>query len=168
MSHFSRFPGKPFFYNIGVSWQWSFTSNNRIMLITRRAEFSASHVCAKPSLTPEQNRELYGAAANPSGHGHNYVLEVTLEGDPDPVTGMIFDLKKLKELIQQTVIDPMDHRFLNHEVPPFDQIVPTTENVAAEIWNRLSRHFGANNARLNNVRLYETEDLYVDYSGEGQ
>ena len=135
-------------------------------MITRRAEFSASHVCVQPSLTAEQNRELYGAAANPSGHGHNYVLEVTLEGDPDPVTGMVFDLKKLKELIQQTVIDPMDHRFLNYEVLPFDKIVPTTENVAAEIWNRLSRHFGSGQPSLHNVRLYETEDLYVDFAGE--
>jgi 6-pyruvoyltetrahydropterin/6-carboxytetrahydropterin synthase len=74
------------------------------MLITRRAEFSASHVCGLPSLTAEQNRELYGAAANKNGHGHNYVLEVTLEGDPDPVTGMIFDLKTLKEVIQKNVV----------------------------------------------------------------
>ena len=136
------------------------------MLITRRAEFSASHVCAQPSLTPEQNCELYGAAANPSGHGHNYILEVTLEGDPDPVTGMIYDLKKLKDVIQQTVIDPMDHRFLNYEVPPFDRVVPTTENVAAEIWTRLAPHFDRGNPRLNNIRLYETEDLFVDYAGE--
>jgi 6-pyruvoyltetrahydropterin/6-carboxytetrahydropterin synthase len=135
------------------------------MLITRRAEFSASHVCRQPSLTPEQNRELYGAAANPSGHGHNYVLEVTLEGDPDPVTGMIFDLKKLKEIIQQAVIEPMDHRFLNYEVPPFNRIVPTAENVAVEIWDRLQPHFNRELARLRNVRLYETEDLYVDYAG---
>ncbi len=136
------------------------------MLITRRAEFSASHVCAQATLTAEENAQLYGAAANPSGHGHNYILEVTLEGDPDPVTGMVFDLKKLKELIQQTVIDPMDHRFLNYEVPPFNRIVPTTENVAAEIWRRLAPHFEEGRAHLNNVRLYETEDLYVDYGGE--
>ena len=136
------------------------------MLITRRAEFSASHVCAQPALSAEQNREIYGAASNSSGHGHNYILEVTLEGEPDPVTGMVFDLKKLKEVIQQTVLDPMDHRFLNYEVPPFDKIVPTTENVAAEIWRRLEPHFEAGRARLNNVRLYETEDLYVDYAGE--
>src|SRR6202050_726761 len=135
------------------------------MLITRRAEFSASHVCAQPSLTAEQNRELYGAAANPSGHGHNYVVEVTLEGDPDPVTGMVFDLKKLKELIQQAVIDPMDHRFLNYEVPPFDKIVPTTENVATEIWNRLSRHFGSGKPSLPHGRLYEAEGHYVDLLG---
>lgn len=138
------------------------------MLITRRAEFSASHVCAQPALSAEQNAQLYGPAANPSGHGHNYVLEVTLAGDADPATGMVFDSKRLKELIQQTVIDPMDHRFLNYEVPPFDKVVPTTENVAAEIWKRLEAHFQAGPVRLNNVRLYETEDLYVDYAGEGR
>ncbi len=138
------------------------------MFLTRRAEFSASHVCAQAALSPEQNREIYGAAANPSGHGHNYILEVTLEGDPDPETGMVFDLKRLKELIQQTVIEPMDHRFLNYEVPPFDKMVPTTENVAAEIWRRLEPYFEGGRARLNNVRLYETEDMYVDYGGPGE
>jgi 6-pyruvoyltetrahydropterin/6-carboxytetrahydropterin synthase len=137
------------------------------MLITRRAEFSASHVCGQASLTPEQNREMYGLAANPKGHGHNYVLEVTLEGDPDPVTGMIFDLKTLKEVIQKNVVEPMDHRFLNYEVPPFDKIVPTAENVAAEIWKRLEPQLKGARARLKNVRLFETEDLYVDYAGAG-
>ncbi len=136
------------------------------MLITRRAEFSSSHVCAQPSLSAEKNRELYGAASNPNGHGHNYVLEVTLEGDPDPATGMVFDLKTLKDIINKQVVEPMDHRFLNHEVPPFDRIVPTAENLAAEIWNRLEPHFSGDRARLHNVRLFETEDLYVDYTGD--
>jgi 6-pyruvoyltetrahydropterin/6-carboxytetrahydropterin synthase len=136
------------------------------MLITRKAEFSASHVCAQSALTAEQNRELYGAAANPNGHGHNYILEVTLEGDPDPVTGMVFDLKQLKEIIQKAVVEPMDHRFLNYEVTPFDKVVPTAENVAVEIWNRLQPAFLGSRAHLHNVRLYETEDLYVDYTGE--
>ncbi len=134
------------------------------MFITRKAEFSASHVCAQPSLSPEENRKLYGEAANPHGHGHNYVVEVTLDGEPDPVTGMVFDLKRLKETIQSAVIEPMDHRFLNHEVPPFDRVVPTAENIAADIWNRLAPHFREGRARLHNVRLYETEDLFVDYS----
>jgi 6-pyruvoyltetrahydropterin/6-carboxytetrahydropterin synthase len=136
------------------------------MLLTRKAEFSASHVCANPALTLEQNRELYGAASNPNGHGHNYVVEVTLQGDPDPATGMVFDLKQLKEIINKNIVEPMDHRFLNYEVPPFDKIVPTAENVAAEIWNRLEPHFRGGRASLNNVRLYETEDLYVDYAGD--
>jgi 6-pyruvoyltetrahydropterin/6-carboxytetrahydropterin synthase len=135
------------------------------MFITRKAEFSASHVCAQTSLTPEQNQALYGLAANPNGHGHNYIVEVTLEGDPDPSTGMVFDLKRLKEIIHDAVVEPMDHRFLNHEVPPFDKVVPTAENVAAEIWKRLQPSFEGSRARLQNVRLYETEDLYVDYGG---
>lgn len=135
------------------------------MLITRRTEFSASHVCCQPGLSAEQNAQLYGAASNPNGHGHNYVLEVTLEGDPDPATGMIFDLKKLKDVMQQAVVERMDHRFLNYEVPPFDRKVPTAENLAVEIWTRLQPHFARESARLRNVRLYETEDLYVDYAG---
>lgn len=137
------------------------------MLITRRVEFSASHLCAQAGLSEAENRALYGAAANPRGHGHNYSLEVTLSGDPDPVTGMVFDLKRLKEILNRTVVEPMDHRFLNYEVPPFDRIVPTAENIAVEVWRRLLPHFSTGPAKLSNVRLYETEDLYVDYSGEG-
>ena len=138
------------------------------MLITRKAEFSASHVCALPQLSDTENRELYGAAANPKGHGHNYVLEVTLSGEPDPTTGMIFDLKTLKEIISREVLEPMDHRFLNYEVQPFDRLVPTTENLAIEVWKRLAPHFpGVDGARLHNIRIYETDDLYVDYSGAG-
>ena len=91
-------------------------------------------------------------------------VEVTLDGEPDPVTGMVFDLKRLKDTIQRAVIEPMDHRFLNHEVPPFDRVVPTAENIAADIWNRLAPYFREGRARLHNVRLYETEDLFVDYS----
>ncbi|MFN3321924.1 MAG: 6-pyruvoyl trahydropterin synthase family protein [Bryobacteraceae bacterium] len=136
------------------------------MYITRKVDFSASHVCARPDLSEQENRALYGPAANPHGHGHNYVLEVTLEGRPDPVTGMVYDLKRLKEVLHREVVDPMDHRFLNREVPPFDRIVPTTENLAIEIWNRLAPHLNTADARLHSVRLYETEDLYVDYFGE--
>ena len=109
------------------------------MFLTRKAEFSASHVCYNPALSEAENRRLYGANANQNGHGHNYVLEVTVEGDPDPLTGMVFDLRELKEIINEEVVDPMDHRFLNHEVPPFDRVVPTTENLAIEIWRRKVR-----------------------------
>ena len=135
------------------------------MLVTRRVDFSASHICSQPALSEEENRTLYGAAANPKGHGHNFILEVTLDGEPDPVTGMVFDIKRLKEILNETVVRPMDHRFLNHEVPPFDRVVPTAENIAIEVWNRLEPHFRGETARLHNVRLFETEDLYVDYSG---
>jgi 6-pyruvoyltetrahydropterin/6-carboxytetrahydropterin synthase len=136
------------------------------MIITRRVEFSASHICALPTLSEAENRELYGPAANAHGHGHNYILEVSLSGEPDPVTGMVFDLKRLKEILNRSVVDPMDHRFLNAEVPPFDRVVPTAENLAVEIWKRLDPHFAAGPARLSNVRLFETEDLFVDYAGD--
>jgi 6-pyruvoyltetrahydropterin/6-carboxytetrahydropterin synthase len=136
------------------------------MLITRRVEFSASHRCANGGLSDQENRALYGEEANPRGHGHNYMVEVTLDGAPDPVTGMVYDLKLLKQVLNQEVVEPMDHRFLNHEVPPFDRVVPTTENLAAEIWRRLEPHFALGPARLHQVRVYENEDLFVDYLGD--
>jgi 6-pyruvoyltetrahydropterin/6-carboxytetrahydropterin synthase len=136
------------------------------MLITRKVEFSASHVCRNPALADEENRKLFGAAANPHGHGHNYVLEVTVEGTPDPVTGMVLDLKLLKEILNREVVEPYDHRFLNREVPPFDRTIPTTENIAIDIWNRLEPHLNTGRGRLHGVRVYETPDLCVDYFGE--
>jgi 6-pyruvoyltetrahydropterin/6-carboxytetrahydropterin synthase len=136
------------------------------MVITRKVEFSASHVCRNPGLSEEENRRLFGLAANPHGHGHNYVVEVSLAGDPDPVTGMVLDLKELKEILNREVVEPYDHRFLNYEVPPFDRVVPTTENIALDIWRRLERHLNRGGNRLHSVRVYETPDLYVDYFGE--
>lgn len=123
-------------------------------------------MCANPSWSADRNQAVYGYNANPNGHGHNYVLEVTLTGDPDPVTGMVFDLRELKEILNREVVDPMDHRFLNKEVPPFDRVVPTTENLAVEIWKRIEPQITRAGVRLHNVRLYETSDLYVDYGGK--
>ena len=136
------------------------------MLITRKIEFSASHVCARPDLTEEENRRLYGDASNRHGHGHNYIVEVTLQGDPDPVTGMVMDLKELKEVLNREVVDPFDHRFLNYEVAPFDKVVPTVENIAIEIWRRVEPALNESGNKLYAVRVYETPDLYVDYFGE--
>lgn len=136
------------------------------MVITRKIEFSASHVCRNPGLSEEENHRLFGPAANPHGHGHNYVLEVSVEGEPDPVTGMVLDLKELKDLLDREVVQPYDHRFLNYEVPPFDRVIPTAENVAREIWHRLDPHLNGGRRKLCMVRLYETPDLFVDYQGE--
>ena len=135
---------------------------SRTASITRRVEFSASHVCAQSGLSPDQNQALYGAAAR--AHGHNYQLEVTVAGPVDPVHGMILDLKELKAVLEREVVEPFDHRFLNHEVPPFDRLVPTPENIAREIWRRLHPHLDRDGRRLQRVRLYETADLWVDYS----
>jgi 6-pyruvoyltetrahydropterin/6-carboxytetrahydropterin synthase len=153
-------------YNLKVSGVFFAASKPEKMLITRRVEFSASHTCRNPQLSEEQNRFLYGEEANPRGHGHNYVVEVTLQGAPDPVTGMVYDLKRLKEVLTREVVEPFDHRSLNHEVAPFDRVVPTTENVAVEIWRRLAPHFRDEKVSLYSVRVYETEDCYVDYRGE--
>lgn len=136
------------------------------MIITRKVEFSASHICRSPRLSDEENAKLYGPAANPNGHGHNYVVEVSLEGQPDPVTGMVLDLKELKEILNREIVAPYDHRFLNYEAAPFDFVVPTAENVAREIWRRLDPHLRGPRGRLHAVRLYETPDLFVDYFGE--
>ncbi len=135
------------------------------MLLTRRVEFSASHRCYQPDLTEAENYALYGMAANPNGHGHNYVVEVTIRGAVDPVTGMVFDLKKLKDILNREVVDPMDHRHLNYEVPPFDRVVPTAENLAREVWRRIQGPLSSEGVDLANVRLFETPDLYVDYAG---
>lgn len=136
------------------------------MFITRKAEFSASHVCRAPSWSDAANREVYGEAANEHGHGHNFIVEVTLSGDPDPVTGMIIDLKQAKDILDREIVQPMDHRFLNYEVKPFDRVPPTAENIALEIWGRLRNQFASTPARLHRVRLYETADHFVDVTSE--
>jgi 6-pyruvoyltetrahydropterin/6-carboxytetrahydropterin synthase len=132
------------------------------MFITRKAEFSASHVCRVKSLSDQENFELYGEESHASGHGHNYVLEVTLEGEPDAVTGMVMDLKLLKDILDREIIQPMDHRFLNFEVSPFDKVVPTVSNVAKEIWKRLDDTLRGPNFKLAKIRLFEGPDLFAD------
>jgi len=132
------------------------------MVITRKAEFSASHVCRIDSLSDAENRKLFGEEANPNGHGHNYILEVSIEGSVDPVTGMVMNLKELKDSLDEEIVQPMDHRFLNKEVQPFDTVVPTTANLAQEIWRRLENRLTGSNTTLVRVRIHETQDLYVD------
>jgi 6-pyruvoyltetrahydropterin/6-carboxytetrahydropterin synthase len=136
------------------------------MVITRKIEFSASHVCRNPAMSDGENQALFGPEANPRGHGHNYVVEVSVEGRPDAVTGMVMDLKELKEILNREVAGPYDHRFLNYETPPFDRVIPTAENIAQDIWRRLEACLGSRAQRLHAVRVYETPDLFVDYFGE--
>ena len=135
------------------------------MVISKKVEFSASHICRSQQLTYAENERVYGAASNPLGHGHNYVVEVAIEGEPDPVTGMILDLKRLKEILEERVLDVYDHRLLNREVEPFDRIVPTVENIAIDIWNRVAPLL-TGRARLYSVRVHETSELSVEYRGE--
>lgn len=135
-----------------------------MIYVTRRAEFSASHFYHNPKFSPEENRRIFGKCNNPHGHGHNYTLEVTVGGEVNSATGMLMDLKELKKLLEKEVLDLMDHRFLNKEVPPFETTIPTTENIAMEIWKLIAPRLQV--GRLHRVRLYETPDLFVDYFGE--
>jgi len=137
------------------------------MIVSKKVEFSASHICRSAALSDAENECVYGAAANPLGHGHNYVVEVAIAGEPDPVTGMILDLKRLKEILEERVLDVYDHRLLNREVPPFDRVVPTVENIAIDIWHRLADRIDeSGRARLHSVRVHETGELFVEYRGE--
>lgn len=135
-----------------------------LVYLTRKAEFSASHMYQNPAFSEEENRRIFGKCNNPHGHGHNYVLEVTVKGKINPDTGFVVDLKELKDLLKSEILDVMDHRFLNREVPEFYEQIPTAENISIAIWNRLSGKLQA--ATLHRVRLYESPDLFVDYYGE--
>ncbi|HUJ41735.1 MAG TPA: 6-carboxytetrahydropterin synthase [Candidatus Acidoferrales bacterium] len=140
-----------------------------MIYLTRKVEFSASHLYHNPDFSPEENRRVFGKCNNPHGHGHNYVLEVTVAGEPDPRTGMVLDLKELKDILQREILDRMDHRFLNYEVPELAGKIPTTETIAMTIWQLLEpsiNHRGQ--GTLHRVRLYETPDLFVDCTGNGQ
>jgi 6-pyruvoyltetrahydropterin/6-carboxytetrahydropterin synthase len=134
-----------------------------MIYVTRRAEFSASHYYHNPDFSAEENRRVFGKCANPHGHGHNYTLEVTVAGEIDRTTGMVMDLKELKKLLESEVLELMDHKFLNKEVPVFAAKIPTTENIAVEIWNLLQPKLRL--GKLHRIRLYETPDLYVEYFG---
>jgi len=135
-----------------------------MMRITRRVEFSAAHFYHNPNFSAEENRRIFGKCNNPHGHGHNYVLEVTIVGEPDPATGMVLDLKELKELLQREVVDRMDHKHLNYEVPELAGKIPTSENLAALIWKLLEPRI--TRGKLDRVRLYESADLFADCTAE--
>ena len=135
-----------------------------MVYLTRKAEFSASHYYHNPEFTPEENQRVFGKCANLNGHGHNYTLEVTVKGEPETKSGFVIDLKELKAIMQREVIEVMDHRMLNKEVPEFATAIPTTENLAIAIWNRLEGKLKV--AKLHRIRVYETPDLFVDFYGE--
>ncbi len=137
--------------------------------LTRRATFSASHYYWNEAWDRAQNERVFGKCANKGGHGHNYTLEVTVAGEADAVTGFVVDLKALKDVIESEVLAAYDHRHLNLEVPEFERAIPTTENIAIAIWNRLESglksHPGMASARLYAVRVYESAEIFAEYRG---
>jgi len=130
--------------------------------LTRRYSFAASHCLRSPRFSEEENLRLYGKCANPHGHGHNYVLEVTVTGPVDPATGMVANLGDLDPFVEQQVLEAFDHKNLNEEVAEFRQRVPTTENLCRAVYQRLSTFPGA---RVERVRVEETSKNSFEFAG---
>ena len=142
-----------------------------MVFLTRRATFSASHYYWNPAWTAEKNEQVFGRCSNRNGHGHNYTIEVTVAGEPDPVTGFVVDLKWLKDVMEREVLEAYDHRHLNLDVPEFcateaSVTIPTTENIAIAAWKRLEPAVtAAQGTRLSSVRVYETPEIFAEYRG---
>ena len=135
-----------------------------VVRATRRVHFSAAHRLFREDWSDERNAEVFGDCSNPNWHGHNYELEVTVEGAVDPATGFVMDLKALKDLLQERVVRDVDHKNLNTEVPWLEALNPSTENVAVAIWGRLADELPGG-VRLAKVLLRETPRNWVEYTG---
>jgi 6-pyruvoyltetrahydropterin/6-carboxytetrahydropterin synthase len=132
--------------------------------VTRRLHFSAAHRLHNPALSEEENREVYGLCNSPNAHGHNYEIEVTVEGEVDPRTGYVVDLKTLKDVAEEAAVNDLDHRNLNVDVEWLQGVLPSTENLAVAIWRRLEGRIPS--GRLVRIALWETPRNYVEYTGE--
>jgi len=131
--------------------------------ITRQVHFNSAHRLHNPSKSQKWNTARYGLCTNPHWHGHNYVLEVSVRGEPDPETGYIMDLGELKRVLQRAIVDKCDHRDLNDEVDFLRGVIPSTENLVIAFWNEIAPHITA--GRLHCVKLYETPRNFVEYHG---
>jgi len=129
----------------------------------RRYRFSASHRLHSAQLSEEENDRVYGKCNNPYGHGHNYTVEVRISGAVDPATGMIANLADLDAFVNERIIEPFDHRSLQDEVPVFRSVVPTTENLCKEVFERLKSY---PKAKLEAVRIEETSNNSFEYAGD--
>jgi 6-pyruvoyltetrahydropterin/6-carboxytetrahydropterin synthase len=132
--------------------------------LTRAYHFCAAHRLHEPELTDEENRNLFGKCNNPSGHGHNYNLEVTVAGEVNEKTGTVCNVGELDRVVDERVVEYLDHMHLNVDIDEFRSVNPTAENIARVIWNRLGSDLGG--ARLHRVRLYETERNMAEYYGD--
>lgn len=135
-----------------------------MVYLTRRTTFSAAHRLWSKHLSEEENYAIYDKCANPNGHGHNYVLEVTVCGEPDLTTGMVMNLTDMKKITNEQVIDWVDHKHLNYDVSWLEGVIPTAEMLAIKFWERLEPNFPA--GLLYEVKLHETENNIASYRGE--
>ena len=132
--------------------------------VTRRVHFNAAHRLHNPGMPDAWNRETFGPCNNPSYHGHNYDLDVSVEGEISPATGYVMDLTELKRVVEDLVLCRLDHQNLNVDVPWFAELIPTAENIAVVIWRELRAALPSDLTLR--IRLWETPRNYVDYSGE--
>jgi len=139
-----------------------------MIYVSRQEHFNAAHKLYNPSWSKDKNVEVFGPCANENWHGHNYDLIVTVKGNPDPETGFVIDLKKLSTLIREEVVEKLDHKNLNLDVPFMKGKMASTEIVAQEIWKILEPKILAISkfGQLHSVKLYETPRNYVEYFGE--
>ena len=131
--------------------------------VTRRVHFNAAHRLHNPDWSEEQNRQVFGPCSNPNYHGHNYELEVSVEGEVDPDTGYVADMRVVKQIVEQRVVDYLDHKNLNLDIPEFEGLNPTTENLVITVWSRLDGYLPG---RLVKLALWETPRSYVEYMGD--
>jgi 6-pyruvoyltetrahydropterin/6-carboxytetrahydropterin synthase len=131
--------------------------------VTRRVRFNAAHRVHNPVLSDEENARLFGKCNNPNWHGHNYTLDVSVEGETDPKTGYVFDLAKLKQVVEREISSVVDHRNFNLDVPFMKDIIPTSENIIIAFWKILQPKIAP--AKLKRLVLWETENNYVEYEG---
>lgn len=137
-----------------------------MIYVTRKAHFNASHRLHNPNKSDEWNQQTFGKCNNPNWHGHNYVIEVTVAGEPDPQTGYVIDLGKLKAIIKEAILDPCDHKNLNIEVPFLEGVIPTSENLVKAFFHELEDSVNAaasGNSKLYSVKLFETERNIAEY-----
>lgn len=133
--------------------------------VTRRVHFSAAHRLGREDWSEARNREVFGLCANPNWHGHNYEMDVSVEGEIDPATGYVLDLKVLRELVETRILADLDHGNLNLDVDWLDGLNPTTENLVVAIWRRLEDVL-PEHVRLCRIVLWETPRNHVEYTGE--
>lgn len=134
-----------------------------MIYLTRKEHFNAAHKLSNPAWSDEENLEFFGKCSNKNWHGHNYTLLVTVKGNPNPETGFVMNVKKLSKIIQEEVLEKIDHRNLNLDVDFMRGILPSTENIAIAIWSQLKPHI--TDCELHCVKLYETEIIFVEYYG---
>lgn len=142
------------------------SKRTNMIYVTRKEHFNAAHKVWRAEWSEEKNYEIFGKCANKNWHGHNYDLYVTVKGNPNPDTGFVVDLKILSKIIKSEIIEALDHRNLNLDVPFMAGKMASTEILAIEIWNQLAPHINTLGCKLHSIKLYETENNFVEYLGE--